>query len=283
MSGFVANWFAHRRKENTVLHDLGFTRSCCARDHLLITPDTHVVGPWPTLDGAQSIVHISPAVGARFALSTVRFGTGGKLSLPAAAVQRFVLVLDGNISWQRGGHDEHLSAGDFALLPAGKRSTLEACEESRILLIEKPFVPAASHDVAEPFTGAIEAIPPRPLVPNSRVQVRVLLPEIPALDLAVNVMEFPPGASLPFVEIHEMEHGLLMLRGQGIYRLGDHWHPVTAGDIIWMAPYCPQWFAALGEEPARYLLYKDWNRHPLARCDTGSTPPGTEPSNGGGW
>ncbi len=51
------------------------------------------------------------------------------------------------------------------------------------------------------------------------------------------------------VEIHVMEHGLLMLEGGGIYRLGDRWYPVTAGDFIWMAPYCPQWFGALGRRP----------------------------------
>ena len=36
------------------------------------------------------------------------------------------------------------------------------------------------------------------------------------------------------VEIHVMEHGLLMLEGGGIYRLGDSWYPVEAGDFIWM-------------------------------------------------
>jgi (S)-ureidoglycine aminohydrolase len=51
-----------------------------------------------------------------------------------------------------------------------------------------------------------------------------------------------------------------MLEGSGIYRLNDSWYPVTAGDFIWMAPYYPQWFGALGSTPARYLLYKDWNR-----------------------
>jgi (S)-ureidoglycine aminohydrolase len=30
-----------------------------------------------------------------------------------------------------------------------------------------------------------------------------------------------------------------------------------------MAPYCTQWFGALGKTPAKYLIYKDWNRHPL--------------------
>jgi (S)-ureidoglycine aminohydrolase len=55
----------------------------------------------------------------------------------------------------------------------------------------------------------------------------------------------------------------MMLEGGGIYRLGDCWYPVTAGDFIWMAPWCAQWFGAIGKVPAKYLIYKDWNRHPL--------------------
>jgi len=34
-------------------------------------------------------------------------------------------------------------------------------------------------------------------------------------------MTFQPGASLSMTEMHVMEHGLLMLAGGGIYRLGD--------------------------------------------------------------
>jgi (S)-ureidoglycine aminohydrolase len=82
-------------------------------------------------------------------------------------------------------------------------------------------------------------------------------------------MLFAPGTPLPFVETHVMEHGLLMLGGGGIYRLGDHWYPVTQGDAIWMGPYCPQWFAALGKEPAKYLLYKDVNRDPFTSWEEG--------------
>ena len=55
---------------------------------------------------------------------------------------------------------------------------------------------------------------------------------------------------------------LLMLSGQGIYRLEDSYYPVEAGDAIWMAPYCPQWFAAIGDIPASYLYYKDIHRLP---------------------
>ena len=96
--------------------------------------------------------------------------------------------------------------------------------------------------------------------------VRKLLPEDPAFDFAVNTMTYAPGATLPMVEMHVMEHGLLMLEGGGIYRLDDCWYPVTAGDFIWMGPYCPQWFGALGKVPAKYLIYKDWNRHPLTNA-----------------
>jgi hypothetical protein len=44
---------------------------------------------------------------------------------------------------------------------------------------------------------------------------------IPAFDFAVNTMTYQPGAALSMVEVHIMEHGLLMLEGGGIYRLGD--------------------------------------------------------------
>ena len=98
---------------------------------------------------------------------------------------------------------------------------------------------------------------------DDALRVRALMPDGPAYDFAVNTMTYDPGASLSMVEIHAMEHGLLMLEGGGIYRLGDSWYPVHAGDFIWMRAYCPQWFGALGKKPAKYLIYKDWRRHPL--------------------
>jgi (S)-ureidoglycine aminohydrolase len=80
--------------------------------------------------------------------------------------------------------------------------------------------------------------------------------------MEMNLFTFNPGGSLPLVEVHLMEHGLLFLQGGGIYRLDERWYPVQAGDVIWMGPFCPQWFAAVGKTPARYLYYKDVNRHP---------------------
>jgi (S)-ureidoglycine aminohydrolase len=104
--------------------------------------------------------------------------------------------------------------------------------------------------------------------------VRGLIPDDPAFDFRVNTMTYQPGAALPAVEIHVMEHGLLMLEGGGIYLLGSQWYPVQAGDFIWMAPYCPQWFGAIGKQAAKYLIYKDWDRYPGDR-GSGSRDPGS--------
>ncbi|MEZ4639027.1 MAG: cupin domain-containing protein [Caldilineaceae bacterium] len=116
-----------------------------------------------------------------------------------------------------------------------------------------PLVGNENDVVAEAFMG------------DDAAMLKTLLPTVPAFDMAVNLFTFAPGAALPLVEVHVMEHGLLLLQGRGIYRLDDAWYPVQAGDVIWMAPYCPQWFTAVGKEPARYLYYKDVGRDAL--CD----------------
>jgi len=43
-----------------------------------------------------------------------------------------------------------------------------------------------------------------------------------------------PGASLPCVETHFMEHGLLFLNGGGVYRLDDCRFPVAMTRSGWI-------------------------------------------------
>ena len=92
----------------------------------------------------------------------------------------------------------------------------------------------------------------------------MLLPDTPAYDWGVNVFRFAPGGTLPQVESHFMEHGVYILDGEGIYRLGEHWYPVLKGDAIWMGPYLLQWYAATGKAPTRYIYFKTMNR--ATRC-----------------
>jgi (S)-ureidoglycine aminohydrolase len=240
------------------MHQLGDTRSVRCSNYLLQTPDAFIRAPLPGMRNATAIIHIAPAGGARFTQYTAEFEAGGQLS--PATDQRFVYVLSGEVSV--GG--QNLGPDDYAYVPAGDASTVLATSPARATVIEKLYESWDGFVAHEFFVGCERQIEPKPLMGDPWLEVRTLLPDDPAFDFAVNTMTFQPGAALPMVEMHVMEHGLLMLSGGGIYRLGDQWHPVTAGDFIWMGPYCPQWFGAIGKIPAKYLIYKDWNRHPLA-------------------
>jgi (S)-ureidoglycine aminohydrolase len=243
------------------VHNLGRTRSANRRDHLLLTPDTFVRTPMPGMARGAAIIHVSPAAGAAFTQYTAELEPGGTLG-PTSA-QRFVYVLSGGADLSTDSSFHSIDAGGYAYLPHGLSHTLTAQGTTRVAVIEKTYQPLPEVAMPSLFVGNEANIESTALMGDADLQVRSLLPDQPAFDFAVNTMTYQPGAALSMVEIHMMEHGLLMLEGGGIYRLGDAWYSVTAGDFIWMAAYCPQWFGALGKRPAKYLIYKDWNRHPL--------------------
>ena len=243
------------------MHNLGRTRSTNQRDHLLFTPDTFVRTVLPGMERVQAIVHVSPAAGAGFTQYTAELEPGG--SFGPTAAQRFVYVLTGGVDLSTETSFHSVEPGGYAYIPAAHTHQLTARIASRVAVIEKTYEPLVG--IAPPglLVGREADATSTALMGDPDLQVRGLLPDHAAFDFAVNTMTYQPGASLSMVEIHIMEHGLLMLEGGGIYRLGDAWYPVTVGDFIWMAPFCPQWFGALGKQPAKYLIYKDWNRHPL--------------------
>jgi (S)-ureidoglycine aminohydrolase len=244
------------------MHNLGETRSSKQRDHLLQTPDTFVRTVLPGMRNATAIVHVGPAAGAAFTEYTAEIEPSGTLG--TTSMQRFVYVLEGVADLATSTSFHTLTSGGYAFLPERIEHTITARERARLAVIEKPYEPLAETAAPAMLVGREEDVASTALLGDEDLQVRSLLPEDRSFDFAVNTMTYQPGASLSMVEIHVMEHGLLMLEGGGIYRLGERWYPVTAGDFIWMAPFCPQWFGALGKRPARYLIYKDCNRHPIA-------------------
>ena len=240
---------------------LGSTRSSLKPDHLLHTPDTFIRTPLPGAEGVDFVVHVAPRLGAQFTQMTAEFAAGGTLG-PSPA-QRFLYLIEGELELEAGDTGYELQPGGYAFLPRGALHSVRALEKSRAVVIEKPFQPVADAPAQQIVVGNEADVASVALMGDEGLRVRSLMPDGPAYDFAVNTMTYDPGAALAMVEIHVMEHGLLMLEGGGIYRLGDAWYPVEAGDFIWMGPYCPQWFGALGKKPAKYLIYKDWRRHPL--------------------
>lgn len=243
------------------MHNLGETRSSQQKNHLLLTADTFVRAPLPGMKACTAVVHVSPVLGARFTQYTAEFEEGGELG--PTSVQRFLFVMAGALKVEVGGKVSELHARGYAYLPQGLPHRVIAAKASRVAVIEKSYQALHSVDAPKLLISSEDDVTSHALNEDSDLQVKCLLPEAENFDFAVNTMVYQPGAALSMVEMHVMEHGLIMLEGGGIYRLGDHWYPVTAGDFIWMAPWCPQWFGAIGKNPAKYLIYKDWNRHPL--------------------
>lgn len=239
----------------------GQTRTRVAARHALIAPDGHVKSNVPGITGAATIILINEAMGAKFAQLLVTFEKGGRGVFRRPEIETFGYVMSGEVTLMLAGGRERCTAGGYFFSPAGQMCEVVAQKpDTKLTLFQKKF--AALPGAATPRTVVSSAskVKGQAFLGDPDARLQVLLPDEPAFDLAVNVFTYQPGATLPFVETHVMEHGLIMLRGQGVYRLEDAWYPVAAGDVIWMAPFCPQWFVAMGKSPASYLYYKDVNR-----------------------
>jgi len=242
----------------------GSTRSRVARDHAIICQDSFVPAPLPAWDKTRGVILIAPQMGARFTQFLALMEAGGTAAPAAPGVERVLFVLDGSIVIRPPRAKEHvLTTGGYVYVPPDAELPLRAQSAVRLNVFEKRYVALSRVKPPRLTIGREEDVEGLPFHGDPDARLQTLLPDDPAFDLAVNVFTYQPGAALPQVEVHVMEHGLLMLDGQGIYRLGDAWYPVRQGDVIWMAPFCPQWFVAMGKTPARYLYYKDVNRDPL--------------------
>ncbi len=242
----------------------GQTRTRVALRHALIAPDSHVKSSVPGFSGATVVILINEAMGAGFAQLLVTFAAGGSAEIPGDDCETAGYIESGGATITIETERRKCGAGGFFFAPAGKTWTITAPKAgTRVTLFQKVFVPVGGVAAPRIIIGDAAKVKGEPFLGDPDARLQVLLPDEPAFDLAMNVFTYQPGATLPFVETHVMEHGLIMLSGQGVYRLEDSWYPVAAGDAIWMAPYCPQWFVAMGKTPARYLYYKDVNRSAL--------------------
>ena len=239
----------------------GHTRARVATRHALITPGNHVNSAVPGITGATAVVLINEAMGAKFAQTLVTFQDGGRAALPASEVQTFGYLMSGGGTVTVGREKEKCGAGHYFYAPAGQAWSITTPKPgTQVTLLQKKYAPLAGPPAPKALIGDAAKVKGTPFLGDPAANLQVLLPDEPAFDMAVNIFAYQPGGHLPFVEVHIMEHGLVMLGGAGVYRLEDSWYPVQAGDAIWMAPYCAQWFVAMGKTPASYLYYKDVNR-----------------------
>ncbi|KAL8112561.1 (S)-ureidoglycine aminohydrolase [Apium graveolens] len=245
------------------LQDLpGFTRSVYKRDYALISPESHVFGPLPDWSNTLGAYLITPAMGSQFAMYLAKMQDNSKSAPPLNDVERFIFVVQGKITLTNvSSVSQTMMVDSYVYLPPNFEHSLTCDESATIVVFERRYANLGNYKTEQIF-GSTDK---QPLLetPGEIFELRKLLPISMPYDFNIHIMDFQPGEFLNTKEVHYNQHGLLLLEGQGIYRLGDNWYPVQAGDAIWMAPFVPQWYAALGKTRTRYLIYKDVNRSPL--------------------
>ena len=182
-----------------------------------------------------------------------------------AGAQSVIFVVAGSLRLTLNGITNDLEAGGYAYIPPGIDWQTVNVGGEHVLFhwIRKRYQAVAGVDTPSAFVTSDAAVAPSEM-PDCNglwVTTRFVDPNDLRHDMHVNIVTFQPGGRIPFAETHVMEHGLYVLQGKGRYRLNDDWVDVEAGDYMWLRSFCPQACIATGDEPFRYLLYKDVNRH----------------------
>lgn len=239
------------------------TRSVVKRNHAVIAPDGYINSNVPGWTNCTVNVIINEQMGANLCQTLITAQKGCELKGTTKASQIFFYVVEGSVNAKAGSQSRKLTKGQFVYIPIETAYTFDdIAEGTQLLTFHKVYEPLEGYNVPGVLFGDQADIEGPIYMDDDALRIQVLLPADLNFDMAVNIFTYQTGGNLPMVETHIMEHGLLYLQGQGIYMLDHEWYPIKKGDSIWMAPYCQQWFTAMGKEPAIYIYYKNVNRFP---------------------
>ena len=192
-------------------------------------------------------------------------GGGSDTPEPDEMAQATLLVASGTMRLSINGDVHELDAGGYAYIPHGADWTVHNSGDTPLQFhwIRKRYQPLAGIPAPQPIVTRDQDVPPN-MMPNTDKwgTTRFVDTTDIAYDHHVNIVTFQPGGLIPFAETHIMEHGLYVLQGTARYLLNKDWVEGGPGDFMWLRAFCPQACIATGDEPFRYLLYKDVNRHP---------------------
>lgn len=182
-----------------------------------------------------------------------------------AGAEGVLFVVEGEFTLTIGGADHTLTPGSYAYIPAGAAWRLRnhTGAVTRFHWIRKHYEAVEGLAQPDPMILNEQDIAPTvmPDTDGKWATTRFIDPADMRHDMHVTIVTFEPGAVIPFLETHVMEHGLYVLEGKAAYRLNQDWVEVEAGDYMWLRAFCPQACYAGGPGKFRYLLYKDVNRH----------------------
>ena len=225
----------------------------------LITPDNLFGSRLPNFLHTTVFKLVTPRVGnARLGCYLLDIAAGGGTGAPVApGFESFLFGLEGEAKLESGDLTHTLTPGAFAYLPDKTTFSLAAANDARVLWFKRRYERFSELELPPARLGHRDEIARTEMPIPGLSRQELIDPSDPRHDFNMSLLRFEPGASLGMVEIHDEEHGLYMTGGAGTYYLDGRRFDVEQGDFIYMAPYCPQSFAASGAEPAEYLLYKD--------------------------
>jgi (S)-ureidoglycine aminohydrolase len=234
------------------------------RTHAVISPDGYINSVVPGWTGCTVNIIINERMGAELCQCLITCNKGAAIIGATQESQIFFYIINGKCKATVSGDTRSLADGQFVYVPIGKTYRLEEITEgTQILTFHKVYEKLDRHEPPGVIFGDAAKVPGPEYMGDAALRLQVLLPDNLSFDMAVNIFTYDSGGHLPMVETHVMEHGLMYLQGQGVYMLDHQWYPIKKGDSIWMAPYCQQWFTAMGKEPAVYIYYKNVNRFPI--------------------
>lgn len=192
---------------------------------------------------------------------------GGGSSRPEAdpRAEGVLFVVEGELTLTLAGKTHVLVPGGYAFLPPGSDWQVRNAGQTSVRFhwIRKDYEAVDGIGAPEAFVVNENEIAPTPMpgTDGRWATTRFVDPLDLRHDMHVTIVTFEPGAVIPFLETHVMEHGLYVLEGKAVYCLNQDWVEVEAGDYMWLRAFCPQACYAGGPGRFRYLLYKDVNRH----------------------
>jgi (S)-ureidoglycine aminohydrolase len=248
-----------------IVDDADVTSRCrCVNkpgSYMILPRSSRVQSYLPEMEGVAVQVMAAPPIGARFIQYELLVAPGGRTTEARDEdYEAFFFVQEGGIELSLDGKRHPMREGSFAWLPPHQAHGFanESGSLSRVVWIRRRYEEVLGIAVPAAVVAHESDVP---ALPTDTYMEQHLTPyEELGFDMGINLQVFDPGVYFSFVEAHVMEHGLYMTKGRGLYWLNRDYIEVQKDDFIYMAPFCPQFYYAMGWERSAYLLYKDVNR-----------------------
>jgi (S)-ureidoglycine aminohydrolase len=171
-----------------------------------------------------------------FSQYIMEIGPGGGSDRPETdpSAEGVLFVVDGVAELTIDGQVHTLEDGGYAYIPPAREWSLRNRTTGMLRF----------HWIRKAYEAVPGIAAPDVVIANEKTIAPTLMPDTDGKwgttrfvdptdlrhDMHVTIVTLEPGAVIPFLETHVMEHGLYVLEGKAVYRLNSDWVEVEEGD-----------------------------------------------------